>query len=102
MFKIPRQLGFALALILGIALVSGLPEQQGRAAAATDTTISGVMNVVYGDPPSFVGPHRTAYILVDNAGEVWSLDVPPSVALAAGGPAKLDKAHVNATGDETG
>ena len=97
-----RWLKSAMPLVaLALALTLGLAAGQGGApaAASKDVTVSGVLDVIWGDPPpgSTAQPHEK-YLLADEQGTQWSLELDEEVARAAGGVLALNGKQVHVVG----
>jgi hypothetical protein len=71
-------------------------------AAAQSVEIIGVLNTIYGDiDPELGQEHPTApeYLLVDDNGAFFSLDLDPELTLPFGGPHALNRTRVIVIGD---
>ena len=88
-------------LILALLFVSGgFMTRTNKADATQQATITGVLNVQFGDPlPGTQGRARMAYSLTESTGKSWSLSVPPGLARAA---TALDRRGAQVSGNAVG
>jgi metallopeptidase family M12-like protein len=88
-------------LIILFVLAAGALTQTGPSAAAgPNQTATGVLNTIFGDPPPGSRlPPKLAFHLTEADGHVWTLNLPPGAAKAAGGPLALNGRTVRASGE---